>query len=415
MRGEGFKGGAFGGFGVGDGAKDAAEEPVYYGGAVAEVNGHGFGFGAEGGFGFEGGAAEGEAFAAPVDGGGNGGVEEAEVNGDAGGGGFAIESDVIADGGVAVAEGGDEAEDLVVAADDGAGEIVAEGGGEFGEIFFGGGDEADGGVVDDVEIEFVEAAGVGPEVVDAFDDAAGGGEFFGLVFGVAAIFGVEGGEVIVVGSPLGIEIEDHVGLGFHGAVAPAFEAVEGGLRGGDVFDHHEIVLAGDAVGAAEAMEGIGDAGPEVGGIGAGRESDAVKAPAEEVAGDEDFLLNGFFEEFDAAGFVGVFDEIGGGDGNDLGGDGGDGFGAAAEEDVAGLDVGGAVLLDVAEKFAAEEDALAAGDAIPAGGIEEIDAIGEGEMKFGGRVAFFVAGAGVAEFVDELAEGINFEGHWEQNS
>lgn len=66
---------------MGDGAEDAAEEPVDDGGAVAEVDGHGLGFGAEGGFGFEGGASEGEAFAAPIDGGGDGGVEEAKVDG----------------------------------------------------------------------------------------------------------------------------------------------------------------------------------------------------------------------------------------------------------------------------------------------------------------------------------------------
>jgi len=128
------------------------------------------------------------------------------------------------------------------------------------------------------------------EIGKRLEGASGRGELLDLVAGVAAVFGVECPEVVVVGFPGWVDREDHVGFGLQRAKAEGPEAFGVRLGRRDILDEDEVGLASEVLGAADAIEGLGDARPDVGGVDAVGEGEAKAGSA--MTGDVSFPCGG---------------------------------------------------------------------------------------------------------------------------
>src|SRR2546423_580924 len=132
----------------------------------------------------------------------------------------------------------------------------------------------------------MQPAGSGGQIGKRSQGAIGGGEFLDLIFSVAPIFGVERGEVIFVTAPGWIDFKHHIRLGVERLIAESAQGIEAGFTRSKVLDHNEIRLAMETLGPPNAIERFRHAGPKLRWTFPTHERNSMKAPTEQVAGDE---------------------------------------------------------------------------------------------------------------------------------
>src|SRR2546430_10782583 len=130
-----------------------------------------------------------------------------------------------------------------------------------------------------VEVEGVRALGLQPDVGEAAQHAAGRGEILADLARGVPVLAVEAAEVVVVRSPLRLDLEHHVGIRLDGPIAEAPQRLGAvALRDGQILHEGEVALAGEPLGAPHAVHGLRDGGPDRGGIPLAREGPGVKSP-----------------------------------------------------------------------------------------------------------------------------------------
>ena len=249
----------------------------------------------------------------------------------------------------------------------------------------------------DLEIQAVERIAASVDASHALHREAGCLDVAHDVARRLAVLLVEPREVGLEAVDAG-EVEDHVRLGLDRRVAEAAHRLGAGERvGRQVLDHHQVGLAAQPLGAADAVERLGHARPErLGGL-ARREREAVHSPGQQVAADEHALAQPG-QHLRAARAEPVARDL-----DHLRRDRGDRRVAPEHQRIALRHVVRRVLLQAAQVGAREEDALALGQAVPGVARQVVDPIGEGEAEPARCVALAVPAARRLELVGELPE------------